>query len=122
MRIRAQSSKGDIPLGNYCQKCDLLMGLDGLPILPYKMIALQEPDPRAGIIRKIFPEDFMKILDHLQYNRCTCKIPEKIIDPDISLEDRLKRDHEEFMAAGGFEIQVRHNEIKEAAGNQEFIK
>ena len=49
-------------LGYYCPGCEALAGLDGLPLIPYKMIANLEQDPSLGILMNISPQHWREIL------------------------------------------------------------
>lgn len=113
-RVRAQTSTENIPIGFYCPTCKILVDIDGLPLIPYRIPFHIEADPTIGCIRDIYPKNWRAAIIKLLENPNVQSLPENMMRK-LFLKD-TEKDPEKT-----FETQVRHNEIKEAAGNQEKI-
>ena len=109
IRVSGNTHAGKIPLGYYCPACKVILDLDILPMVPYRIPFHIEADPTTGVIRDLFPVHWQKVIIKMLENPNVRSLPDQMmrklfLKPDPYLES-----------------QVRHQEIKEAASNQKIV-
>lgn len=109
LRMSAHTQEGRIQLGYYCPVCKVILDLDILPMVPYRVPFHIEADPTTGVIRDLFPVHWQKVIIKMLENPNVRSLPDQMmrklfLKPDPYLEN-----------------QVRQQEIKEAADNQKIV-
>lgn len=130
-RIRAQSGKGDIPLGFYCPKCKSLQNIEKEYLIPANLIT--RLDPFFKMVSK--RETYLAILGTGD-RAVSCVVPDKMIEPAQDRigsalasfckplighgSPRLNRDKTCQDFERDFNKNIRTQELKKAAASQKI--